>query len=132
MILGRKRKKNSHDFCAYRLIEVKYCVKKSFAYSETTSGFLRSVVISGKFPPCTMLPMHIERVQDRGELDGCCCARKMIRYNKTQPFMHTNCKPRLNLVVVASPFNALFTFASKLSADCNFQADNQGDLLIVL
>lgn len=79
MHVGRKRKGNIVGFSAYRLIEVKYCVKKSFAYSETASGFLRSVVISGKFPPCTMLPMHIERVQDRGELDGCCCARKMIR-----------------------------------------------------
>lgn len=55
----------------YRRIDVKYWSKKSLACSSITSGFRTSVVVNGKFAPCTMLPIQIFREHANVLLDVC-------------------------------------------------------------
>lgn len=55
----------------YRRIDVKYWSRKSLACSSTTSGLRASVVINGKFAPCTMLPMQMVREHANALLGVC-------------------------------------------------------------
>lgn len=67
----------------YRRIDVKYWSRKSLACSSTTSGLRASVVINGKFAPCTMLPMQTAREHANALLGVCCSRMKREREKKT-------------------------------------------------
>lgn len=66
---------------SYRRIDVKYWSRKSFACSNTTSGFRTSVVINGKLAPCIMLPMQTACEHASALLDVCCssCVKRKTK-----------------------------------------------------
>ena len=64
----------------YRRIDVKYWSRKSLACSSITSGLRASVVINGKFAPCTMLPMQMAR-EHANALLGVCWKKKKKKKN---------------------------------------------------